>query len=86
MGDPAGSEPARTDDVTTAAQPDITHAGPGLESAAGEVDLFAAAGITVTEGGKRRARARRLAVEQEWTREKRNALRRELGLPPQTAE
>ncbi|MDR7324506.1 MULTISPECIES: hypothetical protein [Catenuloplanes] len=56
------------------------------EPAAGDFDLFAAAGITVTEEGKRRARERRLAVEREWTREKRDALRRRLGLPPRGAE
>ncbi|MDP9797565.1 hypothetical protein J2S43_006077 [Catenuloplanes nepalensis] len=52
----------------------------------GDFDLFAAVGITVTEEGKRRARERRLAVEREWTREKRDALRRQLGLPPRGAE
>ncbi|MFI5841352.1 hypothetical protein ACIA8K_16780 [Catenuloplanes sp. NPDC051500] len=45
----------------------------------GADDLLAAAGITVTEEGKRRARARRLAAEAWWTPERRAALRAMLG-------
>lgn len=37
---------------------------------------LAAAGITVTEAGAARARARRLAVEADWPRERRDAARR----------
>jgi hypothetical protein len=47
--------------------------------AGGADDLLAAAGITVTEEGKQRARARRLAAQAWWTPERRAALRAKLG-------
>jgi hypothetical protein len=44
-------------------------------------DLVAAMGITVTAEGRARARAKLDAAQARWSPEKRDALRRKLGLP-----
>lgn len=58
---------------------------PGSESSADLTALFDAVGITVTEEGKERARARRRAAEARWTPERWAELRAQLGLPPRAA-
>lgn len=47
--------------------------------------MLAAAGITVTDEGKARARAELAEVDARWTRERRAALREQIGLPPAAA-
>jgi hypothetical protein len=44
--------------------------------------MLAAAGITVTEEGKAKARAQLAEVNSGWTPERRAALRTKVGLPP----
>jgi hypothetical protein len=58
---------------------------PGSESSADLTALFDAVGITVTEEGKQRARARRRAAEARWTPERWAELRAQLGLPPRAS-
>jgi hypothetical protein len=58
---------------------------PGSDSSADLTALFDAVGITVTEEGKQRARARRREAEAHWTPERRDALRAQLGLPKRAA-
>jgi len=48
-------------------------------------ELLAAAGITVTEEGKARARERLDRAERARTPERRDALRAKLGLPPESS-
>jgi hypothetical protein len=48
-------------------------------------ELLAAVGITVTEEGKARARAKLEAAEARWTPEKWDALRRQVGLDEHAA-
>jgi hypothetical protein len=45
-------------------------------------EMLAAVGIHVTPEGKARARAKLDAARAKWTPEKREALRRQLGLTP----
>jgi hypothetical protein len=49
------------------------------------VAMLAEVGITVTEEGKARARAELAEVAARWTRERRAALREQVGLPPAAA-
>lgn len=58
---------------------------PDHDSSADLDALFAAAGISVTDEGKQRARARREAAEARWTPERWAALRAQLGLPSRAA-
>ena len=58
---------------------------PGHDRSADLDALFAAAGLTVTDEGKERARARREAAEARWTPEQWAALRAQLGLPSRAA-
>ena len=48
-------------------------------------ELLAAVGITVTEDGKARARARLAEANARWTPERWAALRTQLGLPARAA-
>ncbi|HET6950396.1 MAG TPA: hypothetical protein VFI47_08475 [Acidimicrobiales bacterium] len=47
--------------------------------------MLAAAGITVTEEGKARARAKLAEADARWTPERRAKLRKQLGLPARAA-
>jgi hypothetical protein len=47
--------------------------------------MLAAAGITVTEEGKARARAKLAAADAWWTPERWADLRAQVGLPPRAA-
>lgn len=58
---------------------------PEHDSSASLDALFAAAGISVTDDGKQRARARREAAEAHWTPDQWAALRAQLGLPGRAA-
>jgi len=49
------------------------------------VAMLAEAGITVTEEGKARARAKLAESAARWTPERRAALRQQIGLPPAAA-
>ncbi len=48
-------------------------------------ELLAAAGVTATDEGKARARARIAEAEARWTGERWAELREQLGLPTRTA-
>lgn len=58
---------------------------PRPDSEADVSALLAAAGITVTDEGKARARRRLAEARQRWTLERWARLREQLGLPPRTA-
>jgi hypothetical protein len=60
-------------------------AQPGPDVRDDIVAMLAAAGITVTEEGKARARAEMEESEARWTPERWDALREQLGLPPAAA-
>ncbi|MPZ24987.1 MAG: hypothetical protein GEV12_00660 [Micromonosporaceae bacterium] len=47
--------------------------------------LLDAAGITITEDGKARARQRLAEAHARWTPERWTRLREQIGLPPRTA-
>jgi hypothetical protein len=55
------------------------------EAREGTAELLAAVGITVTEEGKARARARLDEAAARWTPERWAALREQLGLPARAA-
>jgi hypothetical protein len=48
-------------------------------------ELLAAVGITITEEGKSRARAKLAEADARWTPERWTALREQLGLPARAA-
>ena len=49
------------------------------------VELLAAVGVTATDAGKARARARLAEAEARWTGERWAELREQLGLPARSA-
>jgi predicted ATPase len=58
----------------------MTQSGPDLRE--DMTAMLAAAGITVTDEGKARARARLAESKERWTPERRAELRAQLGMPP----
>jgi hypothetical protein len=58
---------------------------PEHEAPEDSLALLASVGITVTDEGKARARARFAAAEARRTPERRAALRAQVGLPPASA-
>jgi hypothetical protein len=58
---------------------------PGHDAREDTVEMLAAVGITVTEEGKARARARLAKADARHTPERRAALRAQVGLPPAAA-
>jgi hypothetical protein len=58
---------------------------PDRQADEGTVELLAAVGVTATDEGKARARARIADAEARWTDEKWAELREQLGLPTRTA-